>query len=149
MQLIIIIAISAISILLQYMLVVNRNILIERNLIILPYWIKYIGIGILIICSILPSIFLVDDVDFLSNLRDFIVIIGLFLIVLSKEKSENQKLNNVRLSSLLISFFAGSIAYHFFLLFNLTEAKLFDMSYLFVYVSVLYLILFHSFKKTN
>lgn len=118
-----------------------------KNIIILPYWSKYIGIGILIMCSIAPSVYNINEIDFLSNLRDFIVTIGLLSIILSKEKVEHEMLNKVRFYSLMSSFIVGTIVYQISLLFNMSIYKDINPSNLSAYILVLYIMFFYSSKR--
>lgn len=147
MELIIIITMAIVSVLVLNIFISNKKNMTEVNIILFPYWMKFLGFGILIICSIAPSVYQINENDFLSNLRNFIVIIGLLIIVLSKEKVENEMLNRGRYYSFVISFVAGAIAYQIFALFDLSEKIQFNSSYFLGYILILYILLFYSFKR--
>lgn len=147
MKLILILSLSILFILIFAITITGKKQIQNWKIIILPYWIKIVGFGILIICSIVPSVVNINEIDYLSHLRDLIVLIGLIMIFLSKEKDENEILNKIRFFSITISFLALALFYPFFVLINSSDEKVFNPSHLMGYILSLTIIIFYTLKR--
>ena len=116
----------------------------------LPFWVKIIGV---LAATLSLSIHWINDFGnniLFENFWQFGFIIGLLLISLSKEKTEDEMLIQARLNSVFISFFGGIIAHIIFVLIDLLYGSTidsFNSLYLISYILIMYLIIFQVSKR--
>jgi hypothetical protein len=119
----------------------------QSNIAFLPRYFVFIGIFILVICAVSPLFFIVFE-ETLDEIRSLLILIGLIIICVSKEKSESKLLDKLRLQVLIASLSILSIVYLILKLFNYKELdsttpELFPIS-----IMILYLFVFHLSKVT-
>ncbi len=147
MKLILILSLSILFILILAITITGKKQMQNWQIIMLPFWMKFLGFGVLIICAIAPSIVDINKIDFFSNLRDFAALIGLIIIFLSKEKDEKEIHNTLRFYSITTAFLTGTLFYQFFVLINNNDKIEFNPSLLTGYILVLYIIIFYGLKR--
>ena len=97
----------------------KKNLYLTLKVRLMPYWIKFFGLLIASLSIILNWLNEFKNIQLLEPFWHFGLIIGLLLICLSKEKTEDEMLVQLRLNSVFISFFGGIIAHVIFLLIDL------------------------------
>ena len=116
----------------------------------LPFWVKVVGV---LIAAISLTIHWINDFGnniLFNNYWQFGFIVGLLLISLSKEKTEDEMLIQTRLNSVFISFFGGIIAHIIFVLIDLlfgSSIDSFNSLYLISFILIMYLLNFYISKR--
>ncbi len=116
----------------------------------LPYWVKFLGIAVTLFSLTIRWIEDLGNKIILENFWQFGIAIGLLLICLSKEKTEDEMLIQVRLNSVFISFFSGILAHIIFVLIDLlmgNTIESFTSLYLISFMLIIYLIYFQISKR--
>lgn len=115
-----------------------------------PFWVKFIGIAIATLSVTIHWINMYSRELSLALFWQFGLVIGLLLISLSKEKTEDEMLIQARLNSVFISFFGGIIAHVIFVLIDLLMGGTidsFNSLYLTSFILMMYLINFQISKR--
>ncbi len=145
MSLIFIIAGIIIFILFPYF---YKNSLVKKKTIaILPNSFIILGIIILAVCAFAPLIFRIIEITIYSELRNLLIIIGLLIICLSREKDENDSYMDKRFLSLSISFITVVVIYQFFLIFNFFDVRELSPAQFPILVLAIYILVFHWYKR--
>ncbi len=93
-----------------------RMFAIEDKIKLLPYWFKFIGVGIAILSQIVNFSMDIWEINIERDYTVLALILGLLLIALSSEKIEDEMSRQIRTNSIFYAFFAGILA-HFLLVF--------------------------------
>jgi len=109
----------------------------------LPSIFKLIGIVILIICSIAPSINGFEDSPILNKIKELVIVSGLIIICLSREKDEKEVYNGWRLVSLFISLIVAAVTFLGLIVFNSFEIEEISVGNFSTCVLASYLLVFH------
>ncbi len=127
-----------------------RMLAIEDKIKLLPYWFKFIGIGIAILSQIVNFSIDIWEINFERDYTVLALILGLLLVSLSSEKTEDEMSKQIRTNSIFYAFFAGILA-HFALVFiNYWVGgaiKEHSSMHLTLWMLGIYLGTFHSSKK--
>lgn len=115
----------------------------------LPAIFKLAGIFILIICSIVPSITGFNDIPVLNKIRELVIVFGLIIICLSREKDEKETYNGMRLVSLFISLIVSTIIVLGLIVCNLFDIQEISVANFSDCVLASYLLVFHWYKKRD
>lgn len=115
-----------------------------------PFWVKFIGIAIATLSITIHWINMYSRELLLAPFWQFGLAIGLLLVSLSKEKTEDEMLIQARLNSVFISFFGGIIAHVIYVLIDLLMGGTidsFNSLYLTSFILMMYLINFQISKR--
>ncbi|MGZ2369370.1 hypothetical protein ACXR6G_06260 [Ancylomarina sp. YFZ004] len=93
-----------------------RELAVENKIKLLPYWFKFIGIGIAILSQIVNFSIDIWEINIERDYTVLVLILGLLLVALSSEKIEDELSRQIRTNSIFYAFFAGILA-HFALVF--------------------------------
>lgn len=121
----------------------------NKTIAFLPGIFKIPGILILIICVFAPLISGFNDFPILYKIKQLLIIFGLIIICLSKEKNENGAINDKRIVSLFSSFTVVIVICQFFMIFNLFEIKEFTVANFSICVLASYLLVFHWYIRST
>ena len=89
-----------------------RMLAIEDKIKLLPHRFKFIGIGIAILSLLVNFSLDIWEINFEREHTLLILILGLLLVALSSEKTEDEMSRQIRTNSIFYVFFAG-ILFHF------------------------------------
>lgn len=114
----------------------------------LPFWLKLVGIVIIILALFIHWNDLSEQTT-LGALWQFILGLGLLFVCLTKEKKEDELVNQVRLNTFFIAFFLGIIIHISIMLVDKlinSDANEFNILYSTNYILIVYIFLFYGFK---
>lgn len=115
-----------------------------------PHWMKYFGAAFFLISTALHWIYELGEQSAISSFGHFGLTIGLLIICLSKEKTEDEMTMSIRLNAVFLSFFGGIMAHMAIILIEKLygSTKSYNSLDVTTYILILYLIYFY-FKKNS
>lgn len=113
-----------------------------------PHVFKYVGVAIVLICLIMNSILEIKEIEYKKQIINFLIILGLLLVVFSQDKLPNLSFERLRLNTMFISVGCSLIIYQFSILFNLLDNKDLSNTYLSIVILFTYLFVYHFMKNS-
>ncbi len=123
---------------------------VSKTMKLLPFWVKYLGVLIIVLSILFHYINLSDQATVLGSLWQFGFGIGLIIIGLSKEKIEDEMTMSIRLNSVFISFFYGVILHIILVLLEILDGgdvNSYSSLYFANNILLMYVFIFHVTKK--
>ena len=119
----------------------------NKTIAFLPGIFKTIGILIIIICVLTPLIIEFNRFPILIKIKELLIILGMIIICLSREKNENGDINSKRIVSLFSSVIIVIIICQVSIVFNIFEIKEFSAFDFSACILAAHLLVFHWYKR--
>jgi hypothetical protein len=128
----------------------KKRILIDKKVKLLPYLVRFAGGLISLVCFAGNFIQDINGVTLWKDYWQLGIVTGFLLICFSRERIEDEMIDQLRQYAVFISFFAGIIFHLIILLLNILgggKASDYNSIGLVVFILMIYLIIFHIEKR--
>lgn len=119
----------------------------NKNIPLLPNWIKIISISIIALCILLPDLLHIRGVEPYEEFKNILITISLLLFCFTSDKNENKNYNNKRLLHIFISITVVTITHQTSILLNTDISNNYSPNDLIITALIIYLLTFHYSKK--